>query len=132
MREVPVPTGFAAHSRRRALALTAAWLIVLQAFLAGIATAQAGAASATDSIEAICHGSGTPSDPATPDRAKVWHLCCVACTSAAAATAPPAAPAVAALERRRSSLPSAYSPFIVVISPGAIRAGPSRAPPARA
>ena len=35
MREVFVPTGFAAHPCRRPTVLIAVWLVVLQAFLAG-------------------------------------------------------------------------------------------------
>lgn len=129
-----MPTGFAAHRCRRAPVLIAAWLVVLQAFLAGVATAQAGAMLASDPIEVICHGSGgaDPADSTTPDRAKVWHLCCAACMSAAAAMAPPDAPTSAASEPRRAARPFAYSRFIVVISPGAIRAGRSQAPPTSA
>src|SRR6187397_3085317 len=93
MREVPMPTGFAAHCCRRAIALIAAWLVVLQAVLAGMAIAQAAAAWTADPLAAaaICHGSGSAGSeqqPA-PETGKVRHLCCAYCMSAAPALASP-------------------------------------------
>jgi hypothetical protein len=134
MREVFVPTGFAAHSCRRAIVLIAAWLVVLQAFLAGVATAQAGAMLAFDPLGAICHGSdgAGPADATVPDANKVRHLCCEYCTSAAPAFAPPAAASVAVSQSGQPSRLPGFSPFTIVISPGAIRAGSSQAPPASA
>ena len=89
MREVPVPTGIAAPSCRHAIALIAAWLVALQAFLAGVATAQAAAMlAAPAAIDVICHGSGNgggATDGTAPETAKIEHLCCVFCTSAAPA-----------------------------------------------
>jgi hypothetical protein len=129
MREVPVPTGFAAHRRRRPIVLIAAWLVVLQAFLAGVATAQAGALLASDpAANAICHGSGSadPADGSAPD-AQGWHLCCASCT--APAVAAPAAPGAEPIEPRSASRASAVQSFIIVVAHGAIRAGPSQAPP---
>jgi hypothetical protein len=155
MREVIVPTGFALHPRflawshflrktgvhpgsspgqafsgkcsRRPIVLVAVWLVVVQAFLAGFATAQAGAMPASDPV--ICHGSGgaDTGDGTAPDKA--LHLCCVYCTSAAPVASPPDAPGVAMPESRQAPQPLAFSPFTIIISPGAVRAGPSQAPP---
>ena len=57
MREVLVPTQIAAPVLRPPLMILAAWLIALQAFLAGVATAQAGAmaVAAGDPLAVICH-----------------------------------------------------------------------------
>jgi hypothetical protein len=134
MREVLVPTGFAVQPCRRPIALIAAWLVVLQAFLAGVVTAQAGAllaAAPTDAV-AICHGAGGgPIDNGGPDSEKARHLCCTACLSAPA-SAWPVAPGVSVLDGGRDARLSAFAPFIIVLSPGAVRAGPSQAPPASA
>jgi hypothetical protein len=58
MREVPVPTAFPVHPFRRPVMLFAAWLVVLQAFLAGVVTAQAGAMSVADPLAVVCHSHG--------------------------------------------------------------------------
>src|SRR3982074_324635 len=121
MREVRMPTGFAAHWCRRAIVLIAAWLVVLQALLAGGAVAQAGAALASDPIAAgtICHGSGggSPDDTTGPETGKVRHLCCAYCMSAAPAVPPPAAPNV--LQPRPISRLVADSGFTFVLGPHA-------------
>jgi hypothetical protein len=126
MREVPVPTGFAAHRCRRPIVLIAAWLVVLQAFLAGVATAQSGAMLASDPAAVICHGSDS-ADGTAPDVVEAWHLCCAACT--APAVAAPAVPGAGPIEPRSASRPSVPQRFIIIVSHGAIRAGPSQAPP---
>ena len=129
-----MPTGIAAPACRHAVALIAAWLVALQALLAGVATAQATAMlAAPAAIDVICHGSGNGgggADSTAPGTAKVEHLCCVFCTSAAPALPPPAAPRLA--EVRQIPRPAIVSTFTFVISPGAIRAGPSQAPPSLA
>jgi hypothetical protein len=124
-----VPAGFAAQRRRRPTALIAVWLVVLQAFLAGVATAQAGAILVAGPADAICHGSGgvDPGDSSIPDAAKAWHLCCGSCTAPAVAT--PAVPGVIPIEPPGVLRPSTLQRFIIVVSHGAIRAGPSQAPP---
>jgi heme A synthase len=132
-----VPTGFAAHRSRttRAIVLIAVWLVVLQAFLAGVATAQAGAMAAADPLlGAICHGSdgAGAADTTAPDANKVRHLCCEYCTSAAPVLVPPDAANLAATSLQQVAQPPAFSRFIIVIALGAIRAGPSQAPPASA
>ena len=125
-----MPTRFAAYCRR-AIVLIAAWLVVLQAFLAGVAIAQAGAAPAADPITGatICHGSGAsaPDDATAPETGKVRHLCCAYCMSAAPAAAAPTVPD--ALQPRPVSRQVAYSSFILVLAPQAVRAGRSQAPP---
>ena len=123
-----MPTGFAAHFSRRAIVLIAVWLVVLQAFLAGVATAQAGAMAASDPLGAICHGSdgAGPADTTAPGADKVRHLCCEYCTSAAPAVAAPDVPD--ALQRRPVSRQVAYSSFILVLAHQAVRAGRSQAP----
>jgi len=133
MGEVPVPSRFAIRPHRRALVLIAALLVVLQAFFAGVAIAQTGAALASDPIGAICHGAGgaAPADPA-PDTGKAGHLCCDYCTSPVPALAPPDAPAVAMPPPRRASPLPAFAGLLFVISAGAVRAGLSQAPPASA
>jgi hypothetical protein len=128
-----VPTGIAAPSCRHAITLIAAWLVALQAFLAGVATAQAAAMlAAPASVDVICHGSGSGggADSTAPGTAKIEHLCCVSCTSGAPALPPPAAPRLA--EVRQIPRPAIVLGFTFVISPGAIRAGPSQAPPSLA
>jgi Protein of unknown function (DUF2946) len=129
-----VPTGFDTLSWRRPIVLIAIWLVVLQTFLAGVATAQAGATAAFDPLGAICHGSdgGGPAGAAAPDADKVRHLCCEYCTSAAPALAPPDAMGVAVPQSRAAAQRRAISRFIIVISRGAVRVGPSQAPPASA
>ena len=124
-----MPTGFAAHRCRRPTALIAVWLVVLQAFLAGVATAQAGAMLAAGPADVICHTSGSAdlADNTAPDAAKAWHLCCTSCTAPAVAT--PAAPGVVPIEPRGVSRPSTLQRFMIIVSRGASRAGPSQAPP---
>jgi len=131
-----MPTGFAEHRFRRPLALLAAWLVVLQALLAGLAIGQAGAVAAADPIEAaaICHGGGDAAagGAGAPDADKSWHLCCAYCTSAVAGSAPPAAVQIELPQGRAAGelLPS--SGFTIVLAPGAVRAGSSQAPPLQA
>ena len=126
-----MPTGFAAHWCRRAIALIAAWLVVLQAVLAGVAIAQAAAAPTSDPIAAaaICHGSGAPgsSDTTAPETGKVRHLCCAYCMSAAPAAPGSAAPD--ALQPRPIARLIVYSSFTLVLAHQAVRAGRSQAPP---
>lgn len=130
MREVVVPTGSAAQSCRRAVVLIATWLVVLQAFLAGVAIAQAAAMQASPgAIGAICHGAGSAAaaDGTAPGGAGTPHLCCACCTSPASAIVPPAMPHPVRVQQAPASV--VFTSFIFVISPGAIRAGPSQAPP---
>jgi hypothetical protein len=118
-----MPTGFAAHWCRRAIVSIAAWLVVLQAFFAGVAIAQTGATLTFDPVAAaaICHGSGGAGSD-------VRHLCCAYCMSTAPTVPPPAVPNV--LQPRPISRLVAYSGFTLVLAHQAVRAGRSQAPPA--
>jgi len=143
MREVPVPTGFAAHRCRRLIVrpvvILAAWLVVLQGFLAAVATAQPGAMllSASAETAVICHTGDTagstdngPDDVAKKANEKAkqaLHLCCACCT--AAAVAAPAAPSGARWEAHSSAVSGAAHGFTLVAARGLIRAGSSQGPP---
>ena len=126
-----MPTGFAAHWSRRAIVSIAAWLVVLQAFFAGVAIAQTGATLSFDPVAAaaICHGSGGAGsdDTTAPETGKVRHLCCAYCMSAAPAVPAPDVPD--ALQPRPVVRQVAYSSFILVLAPQVVRAGRSQAPP---
>jgi hypothetical protein len=131
-----VPTGFAAQPWRRAITLIAVWLVVVQAFLSGIAAAQAGGILAADplGVAVICHGgegSGA-AEPAAPGTDTAWHLCCAyCCASSAPALAPPSLPNFARADFHGAALPVLAS-FTIVVTRGAVRAGFSQAPPSRA
>jgi len=159
MGEVTVPTGFAVHHSRvawshflrktgfhpgpspgqafsgkcsgRPIVLMMAWLVVLQAFLAGFATAQA-VAMASDPIDVICHNAGGADPGGGTAPAKALHLCCASCLSVVPAVSPPDAPGVTMPQARQAARPLVVTGFTVIISPGAIRAGPSQAPPSQA
>jgi hypothetical protein len=126
-----MPTGFAAHWGRRAIVSIAAWLVVLQAFFAGVAIAPTGATLTFDPVAAaaICHGSGGAGsdDTTAPETGKVRHLCCAYCTSTAPAVPPPVLPNL--LQPRPISRLLAYSGFTLVLAHQAVRAGQSQAPP---
>jgi hypothetical protein len=134
-----VPAGFAAY-RCSPIAMIATWcaiwLLVLQAFLAGVATARAGAMLAAGALNGavICHspGGAGPANDAAPDAVKsdaikAWHLCCAGCTVSALAA--PSAPDLAAIAFHRAAPLPAPAGFTIVVPHGAIRAGPSQAPP---
>ena len=129
-----MPTGFAAQPWRRAITLIAVWLVVVQAFLSGIAAAQAGDIVVADPLGAavICHGgegSGA-AEPAAPGTAR--HLCCTyCCASSAPALAPPSLPNFARADFHGAALP-VLATFAIVMTRGAVRAGFSQAPPSRA
>jgi len=123
----------AAGAYRRPIALIAALMVVLQALLAGVVAGQAGAPAAVDPIDAaICHGAGdggaSGSDPT--DRGQSRHLCCDYCTSSIAGITPPVSAAAHVLEPRPAGRLKPASGFTIVLAPGAVRAGPSQAPPA--
>jgi hypothetical protein len=103
-----VPTAFAADVVRRPIIMVAAWLIALQAFLAGVATAQAAVKLAPVSSDAgvICHGATVAS-------------------AAPAADAPDVTPVVS---WNQAAVP-ALRHFTLVAARGAVRVGPSQAPP---
>jgi hypothetical protein len=135
MQEVLVPTAFAQPSWRRPVIVIAAWLIVLQGFLTGIATAQAGAAMADPLAAAvICHGTNggdAGTGPALPDAGAVWHLCCSYCLAAVPALPPPSAH-VGPLRAPFVTSVLPLSDFIIVAARKSVRAGSSQAPPDQA
>jgi hypothetical protein len=136
-----VPTGFAAPRCRRLIVrpivILAAWLIVLQGFLAAVATAQAGAILLSAPAEAavICHTAGGPGSTDAGDSAEkanekakqALHLCCACCAAAAVST--PEAPSGAVWDPRSTAAPGSPRGFTLVAARGLIRAGPSQGPP---
>jgi hypothetical protein len=110
--------------------LLAAWLVVLQAFLAGIATAQAATAALADPLAVICHNAdGAPAaDQPVSDAGKPWHLCCTACFASAHALPTPDAPAIV---RAGGAIapPGVLADSGVVLPRSVIRAGSSQGPP---
>jgi len=132
-----VPTAIAADVFRRPVIVIAAWLIALQAFLVGVATAQqAGVLLAPAPFDAgtVCHGAdaSTPADPTTPDADKFRLLCCAFCATASSATAAREPPKLAPAVSWERAQPPALTRFTVSMARGAVRAGPSQAPPALA
>jgi hypothetical protein len=136
MREVAMPIAFAAHRFRGSLALVAAWLIVLQAFLGGIVLGQTGALAAADPIDKapICHGTdgNDTGGNGAPDSGKALHRCCVGCIGAAAALMAPAATRMHVAVLRPAGHLRPPCALTVFPTPRAVRAGPSQAPPPRA
>ena len=131
-----MPTAFAADVLRRSVIVIAAWLIALQAFLAGVATAQAGVLLAPAPLDAgtICHGAdgSAPADSTTPDADKFRELCCVFCATASSATVPREPAKLAPVVSWGRAEPPALTRLTVSIARGAVRAGASQAPPALA
>ena len=118
---------------RRPAAVLVAGLIALQAFLAGLAAAQAAIVLTGNPTEVaiICHGHGGGSSDhgSNPDPRDAAHLCCVACACGGApatlAQAPPMPRAAAFRSLRSSPLSAAAAP----IGRRVVRDGPSQAPP---
>jgi hypothetical protein len=128
-----VPTAIASRTARPALAILAGWLLVLQAFLAGLATAQAAVAPGGDAV--LCHdaGDGAGGEPGSSDRAAMLRLCCAGCVgSVPTAAAPADPPQLLPFEPRPAAGAPAPDAFAIVLSPGAVRAGFSQGPPVRA
>src|SRR6478752_5054044 len=127
MREVPVPTRPAAHPFH-CIVIVAVWLIVLQAFLAGVAAASS-AMPPPDATGALCHGAGDakPVDAPGSNPRQEWHVCCASCLASAPAIPAPAAPTLCA---PGGSVRIAAPPAItIMLARGARRAGQSQAPP---
>jgi hypothetical protein len=124
-----------ARRPRRSIAVIAAGLIVLQAFLAGFANSRAAAIPAADPIgvAVICHGAGgsDSGDGTAPDPIKAVHLCCVACMAGSLAGTLPEQAALPKPNPCRDSTSAAVCAADVPISERAVRAGQSQAPPHR-
>jgi hypothetical protein len=124
-----MPLGLIARLRRcrRPAVMIAAALLAAQAFLAGLTTAQALVLTANLSdFAVICHGNGSDNgtNPATTQ-----HPCCEACAAAAAPALLPAQLTVVRTERWRTFTSPVLSAVQVRITPRAVRAGASQAPP---
>lgn len=120
----------------RPIAVIAAGLIVLQAFLATLASARAAATTAADplGIAVICHGAGGGSnsnDGTAPDPIKTAHLCCIDCMGGSPAATLPEPAALLRSDLCGQSKSAAVCAADVTIADRAIRAGQSQAPPHR-
>jgi hypothetical protein len=141
-----MPQGLIARLRRyrRPAVMIAAGLIAVQAFLAGLTTAQAAlvlTSNPTDVADfaVICHGNGSSSsdsaqDPATSgpaktDPAKNQHPCCVACAAGATPATLPEQLTLLRADRCRAFKSPSFCAVSILITPRAVRAGPSQAPP---
>jgi hypothetical protein len=132
-----MPLGLIARLRRHRgpAALVAAGLMALQAFLGGLAMAQAALMLSPTPAEAdfavICHGNaGAGSDPAgVPEPARNQHPCCQSCM----AGGPPATLPEQHIGLRPDRCAVAAKPLLyaatILIAPRAVRAGASQAPP---
>lgn len=130
-----MPRGLIAHLHRRPIAMLAAGVIALQAFLAGLAGARAAQIFLADplGIAIICHGavSANRDDGAPPPPINERHLCCVACMSGSAAATLPQHTVLVGFESWHGATRFAVCAADVPIADRAIRAGESRAPPPR-
>jgi hypothetical protein len=136
-----MPLGLIARlrRRRRPAVMIAAGLLAVQAFLAGLATAQALvlASNLSDGAFAvICHGNGgsgaaqdSTEDPAGTNPAASQHPCCDACAAGAAPATLPEQLIVLRADRSRLFKSSVLHVVSIRITPRAVRAGASQAPP---
>jgi hypothetical protein len=136
-----MPLGLIARLRRyrRPAVMVAAGLVAVQAFLAGLTVAQALVLTANPSdadFTVICHGNGgsgsdnrAAQDPAGPNPATTQHPCCEACAAAATPATLPAQLTVVRTDRWRAFTSPVLSSVSVRITPRAVRAGASQAPP---
>lgn len=133
-----MPLGLIARLRlyRRPAVMVAAGIIAVQAFLAGLAGAQAvliltpGLAD----FAVICHGNGgAASDNGTvPDPAKNQHPCCISCTAGSPTATLPAQLMVRRADRYVVFKSPILRAAFILIAPRAVRAGRSQAPPSLA
>jgi hypothetical protein len=113
----------------RSAVAVAVVLMIVQAFLAGLANAQAALLGAGADFAVICHGAGgTPPEPGTAPAEK-QHPCCESCTAGAApAVLPVPAAALRTTHCRLCGSPTLRA-VAIPLAPRAVRAGPSQAPP---
>jgi hypothetical protein len=132
-----MPLGLIARLRRyrRPAILIAAGLIAVQAFMAGLTTAQAlvltSNPAAVADFPVICHGNGgSGSDNGkSPDPAGNQHPCCVACAAGATPATLPEQLIVLNADRCRVFKSPFFCAASIRITPRAVRAGASQAPP---
>ena len=115
-------------SLRRLISPLLAWLLVAQVFVAGVAAAQA--VAATTHSDPICHGDAA-GETSSGGAAAGAHSCCISCLSTVPMLAPP--PTAPSAIGPSPTVPDLFwSEFELVVSAGAVRAGATRAPPAAA
>jgi len=151
-----MPLGLIARLRRyrRPAVTVAAGLFAVQAFLAGLATAQAGLVLTPNLADVagfavICHGNGgadsgngvdpaktdpaktdpAKTDPAKTDPAKDRHPCCVSCAAGPPPATSPEQLSVLRADPFRVFKSRALHATSIPIVSRAVRAGPSQAPP---
>jgi hypothetical protein len=143
-----MPLGLITRLRRyrRAVVVMAAGLIAAQAFLAGLAGAQAALVQTPDLLKpdlltssladlaVICHGNGgaDADQGAVPDPAKSRHPCCMSCAAGAPPATLPAQQMVARADRGGVLKSPTLRAASILIARRAVRAGPSQAPPSLA
>jgi hypothetical protein len=118
----------------RPIVTIAIGLIVLQAFLAGLAVAWAALALADPlGTAVICHGvvGGNTDDSTPPEPIKAIHLCCDACMTGSPTATLPEQAVLPGFELCRGSTRRGACASDVRIAARAIRAGQSQAPPWR-
>ena len=126
-----MPSAFVIRSCRPPIVVIAAWLLMLQAFLAGVAIAQAGVVRSFEGM--TCHGAGIDSShPATSQAERALHLCCAGCTSPDPAGVLPEPQQIVERQLCRDPRPAEFEPFTIVLALGLVRAGQSQAPPSPA
>jgi hypothetical protein len=125
---------------RRPAVMIAAGLIAVQAFLAGLAIAQAALMPVPNpagdaAFAVICHGNGgsdSNDGSAPPEPGEDHHPCCVSCVAGAPpATLPEQLIALRSDCGRVFKSPS-FCAASIPIAPRAVCAGPSQAPPSLA
>jgi hypothetical protein len=133
-----MPLGLIARLRlcRRPAVMVAAGLIAVQAFLAGLASAQAALVLTPGLVDfaVICHGgadsdNGTAPSPGKTNPAKIWHPCCVSCTAGSPPVTLPEQLIALRSDRGRVFQSPILRAASILIAPRAVRAGPSQAPP---
>jgi hypothetical protein len=132
-----MPLGLTARLRRHRgpAVLVLVLLMAVQAFLGGLAMAQAALMLSPNPAGAdfavICHGAGgAGSDPGTaPDPAKSQHPCCLSCVTSGPPATLPAQHIVLRPDRVRGLARPVLRAASILIAPRAVRAGASQAPP---
>jgi hypothetical protein len=118
----------------RAVVAMAAAVMLVQAFLAGLAGGQVVLVLSADSegIAVICHsGGGAPADPGrVPGAPERQHPCCESCTAGVPPAVLPAPSLAPFAAQDRPAGPLALRAVSILIAPRAVRAGASQAPPA--
>jgi hypothetical protein len=106
-------------------------LVVVQTFVAGLASAQSASISGSEALGVICHGTGGAEPPAgsAPPFGKARDICCAFCAAAPPAVLPVTPPAIGRVEHAGDDGLPATAHDIVLIAKRAVRAGPSQAPP---